>query len=149
LRVFFSSLLWEAFLVHSVWLMDNKFGKKFVNLSLKFGDLSIGEIEWQFFCQTLCAGNFLLNWQKDFGEIHPCGQFLQHFTSSSYECWSQKRKKDWRLDCISCTFGICMRLKLLVKCWWNRPLEEECLVVIFIKLTYAHIRQLLLLWKIF
>jgi len=49
-----------AFLVHSFWQTANKFGEKCANFSQKFGVLIIGEIEWQFFYQTLCASNFLL-----------------------------------------------------------------------------------------
>jgi hypothetical protein len=40
--------------------MAKKLGKKCANLGLKFGVLIICEIEQGFFCQTLCAGNFLL-----------------------------------------------------------------------------------------
>ncbi len=133
--------------MHSVWQIANKFGKKFANLCLKFGVLIIGEIAWQFFLPNAVCRK-LFAWQKHLVKSTPCSQFHQHFTSNFYECRSQKRKKDWHLDCISCSFGICTCLMLLVKCWWNRPLKEECLLVIFIKLTYAHIRQLLL-WKIF
>jgi len=38
---------------------------------------------------------------------HFWGQFHQHFTSSFYECRSQKHVKDWRIDCIFCSFVIC------------------------------------------
>jgi len=30
-------------------------------------------------------------------------------TALIFTCRSQKSKKDWRLDCIFCTFGICVR----------------------------------------
>jgi len=33
-------------------------------------------------------------------------QFYRHFTSSFYASRSQKRKKDWRLDCIFSSFVI-------------------------------------------
>jgi len=56
---FFVQTGWEAFSALSVWQTANNFGKKCVNLSLKFGVLIVGEIEGQFFHQTLGASNFL------------------------------------------------------------------------------------------
>jgi len=47
-------------LANSIWQTKNKFGKKRTNFSLKLAVLIVGEIEQQIFCQTLCAGKFLL-----------------------------------------------------------------------------------------
>jgi len=47
-----------------------KFGKKFAHLSLKFGVLIFGEIEWQFFRQMLFTGNFLLG-EKSLVKLTP------------------------------------------------------------------------------
>jgi len=41
------------------------------------------------------------------GEIEPKGQFCQRFKCSFYACRSQKRKKDWQLECHFCVLGIC------------------------------------------
>jgi len=50
------------------WANDEqRLAKKCANLSLKFGDLRVGEIEQQIF---LCVGDFLLG-KKKFGEINP------------------------------------------------------------------------------
>jgi hypothetical protein len=38
--------------------MAHKFGKFQLTSRPNLAALNIGEIEWQFFCQTLCAGNF-------------------------------------------------------------------------------------------
>jgi len=41
--------------------------------------------------------------------LQTMGQFHQHSTSSFYMRRSQKRKKDWQLDCLFCAFRICKR----------------------------------------
>jgi len=48
------------------------------------------------------------------GRISNLGSIHQCFTSSFCTRRSQKRKKDWLLDCIFCAFGICAH-KTLVK----------------------------------
>jgi len=53
--------------------MAYKFGKKFANLSLKFGVLFVGEIDQ---CIFLCAGNFLLG-KKSLVKLTPGGQVGQ------------------------------------------------------------------------
>jgi len=50
--------------IKQIWQTPNKFGKKLVKLSWKFGVLIIGDIEQRFFGQTLCDGNFLLGAQS-------------------------------------------------------------------------------------
>jgi hypothetical protein len=50
----------EAFSVHFVWQMANKFVKKFANLSLKFGVLFVGEIGSNFFAKSCVQATFCL-----------------------------------------------------------------------------------------
>ncbi len=53
---------------HSICWTANKFGKKCTNLSLKFGVLIVGEIEWWFFLPNSVRRQ-LFAWGKKFGEI--------------------------------------------------------------------------------
>jgi len=51
-KILFGAQIWQ--MANSVWRISaHKFGLHFV-----------GEIEWQIFSQTLCAGNFLLGVQR-------------------------------------------------------------------------------------
>jgi len=65
------------FSAHSVWRMENKFGKKCANLSLNFGVLVIGEIEQQFFFHQMlhAVPMQLFAWQKSLVKSTPDNRF--------------------------------------------------------------------------
>jgi len=66
-RAAFSSKQDEKFfLVNSaqIWQMAHSFGKFSIYFSLKSGESIVGDIEWQFYRQTMCI-------EKKFGEIDP------------------------------------------------------------------------------
>jgi len=48
--------------------MANKFGEKWENLGLKFGVLTVDEIEWQFLLQNAVRRQHFA-WRKKFDEI--------------------------------------------------------------------------------